>query len=104
MSYLKLFLSTTLIVSLKFTVYAETHSNLSWLGFLKLPKKQVHKHQSLSKTKEPTIWQKWATEKNESLDWLPKSSQLKKTDLNTKLNIPLVTSTTKILSRRSRKK
>ena len=96
-------LAILILVSFNIPVYAKPHNDLSWLGFLKLPKNQEHKHQILSETKEPNIWKKWKTEKDKKLDWLPKSAQLKKTELNTKLQVPLITTVLK-KSRRSKRK
>jgi len=96
-------LAISILVSFSIPVYAKPHNDLSWVGFLKLPKKQEHKHQILSKTKEPNIWKKWKTEKDKKLDWLPKNAQIKKTELNTKLVVPLISTVSK-KSRRSKRK
>jgi hypothetical protein len=71
-------------------LFGEGRTNLSWIGFLKLPKKHSHDHQILKGTKDPDIWSKWKDEKKAALDWLPKNNKRKKSQINTQLITPLV--------------
>jgi len=64
-----------LFLFLTSSVYSEEERNvnLSWLGFLNLPKKEV-KEDNLVKVKSPKIWEKWS-KRQYKIDWVSKSKK-----------------------------
>jgi hypothetical protein len=105
MIQIKLILCSSILFCLfSSSIFAEAKTNLSWVGFLKLPKKKDHKHISLSETKKPEFWQQWKKENKTALAWLPVGKKVKEQKINIKLVVPITKQITSEKKSRRRRK
>jgi hypothetical protein len=87
-------------IALISNTFADKKNDLSWIGFLKLPKAKSLKESNLKKTKKPEFWKKWEKQGKPNLKWLPQTQNEKTKKINDKLVVPLVSKDTKKDKRR----
>ena len=54
----------------------KSHHNLSWLGFLHLPKEEVQIPKTIQLT-EPRLWDEWRRNEETPITWFPKVTETK---------------------------